>query len=81
MSGFCLYGEIILQLICNFQRDFPRNLQHSLKVTKWNSNVCFKFAKFRSHMMKMDCKTLLLSGVTVLVSNGKIPFCGHHLKY
>ena len=32
-----MYGEIILQLIREFQRDFPRKLQHSvgmLKVTK-----------------------------------------------
>ena len=46
MSGFYVYGEIILQLICDFQRDFPRNFQYSigiLKVTKRNWNVCFKF--------------------------------------
>ena len=41
-----MHGEIILQLIPKFQRDFPRNLHHSvrmLKVTKRNSNVRVKF--------------------------------------
>ena len=45
--GVCTYGEIILQLIREFQRDFPRKLQHSvgtLKVTKRISNVHFSFA-------------------------------------
>ena len=39
-----MYGEIILQLIREFQRDFPGKLQHSvgmLKVTKRISNVYF----------------------------------------
>ena len=39
-------GEIILQLIREFQRDIPRKLQHSigmLKVTKRISNVQFSF--------------------------------------
>ena len=42
-----MYGEIILQLIREFQRDFQRNLQHPvgmLKVTKRISNVHFSFA-------------------------------------
>ena len=42
-----MYGEIILQLIREFQRDFPRKCQHSigmLKVTKRISNVHFSFA-------------------------------------
>ena len=42
-----MYGEISLQLIREFQRDFPRKLQHSvgmLKVTKRISNVHFSFA-------------------------------------
>ena len=42
-----MYGEIILQLIQDFQRDFLKNLQHSvqmLEVTKRNLNVYFKFA-------------------------------------
>ena len=42
-----MYGEIILQLIREFQRDFPRKLQHfvgMLKVTKRISNVHFIFA-------------------------------------
>ena len=40
-------GEIILQLIREFQRDLPRKPQHSvgmLKVTKRRSNVHFSFA-------------------------------------
>ena len=47
ISGFYVYGEIILQSIHDFQRDFTRNVQHSvgmLKVTKRNSNVHLKFA-------------------------------------
>ena len=35
-------GEIVLQLIHDFQRDFPRNLQHSvglLKVTNLQIRV------------------------------------------
>ena len=46
ISGFYVYGEIILKLIRDFQIDFPGNLQHSngiLKVTKRNLNVRFKF--------------------------------------
>ena len=42
-----VYGEISLQLIREFRRDFLRNLQLSigmLKVIKGNSNVRFKFA-------------------------------------
>ena len=42
-----MYGEIILQLIREFQRGFPIKLQHSvgmLKVTKTISNVDFSFA-------------------------------------
>ena len=42
-----MYGEIILQLIREFQRDFPRKLQHSvgmLKVAERISNVHFSFA-------------------------------------
>ena len=42
-----MYGEIILQLIRESQRDFPRKLQHSvgmLKVTKRISSVYFSFA-------------------------------------
>ena len=42
-----MHGEIILQLIHKFQRDFPRKLLHSigmLKVTKRISNVHFSFA-------------------------------------
>ena len=42
-----MYGEIILQIIRKFQRDFPRKLQHSvgmLKITKKISNVHFSFA-------------------------------------
>ena len=42
-----MYGEIILQLIREFQRGFLRKLQHSvgmLKVTKRISNVHFSFA-------------------------------------
>ena len=41
-----MYGEIILQLIREFQRDFLSKLQHSvgtLKVTKRISNVHFSF--------------------------------------
>ena len=39
-----MYGEIILQLIREFERDLPRKLQESigtLKVTKRISNVSF----------------------------------------
>ena len=46
-----MYGEIILQLFREFQRDFPRKLQHSvgmLKVTKSNSNVHYLWA-FKHH--------------------------------
>ena len=32
MSGFYVSGEIILQLIRDFQRDIPRNLQHSIPL-------------------------------------------------
>ena len=42
-----MYGDIILQLIREFQRYFPRNLQHSvrmLKITKRNQNGRFSFA-------------------------------------
>ena len=42
-----MYGENILQLIRDFQRDFPINLLHCvgmLKVIKRKSNVRFKFA-------------------------------------
>ena len=42
-----MYGDIILQLIREFQRHFPRNGQHSVvtsKITKRNSNVRFSFA-------------------------------------
>ena len=42
-----MYGEIILRLIREFRRDFPRKLQESvgmLKVTKRISNVHFSFA-------------------------------------
>ena len=42
-----MYGDIILQLIREFQRKFPRNLRHSvgmLKITKRNQNVRFSFA-------------------------------------
>ena len=41
-----MYGDVVLRLIREFQRDFPRNLQHSVgmfKSTKRNSNVCFNF--------------------------------------
>ena len=41
-----MYGEIIYQLIREFQSDSPRKLQHSvgmLKVTKRISNVHFSF--------------------------------------
>ena len=47
LSGFQVYGEIILQIIREFQRDFPRKLQHSiriLEVTKRILNVHFSFA-------------------------------------
>ena len=40
-----MYSEIILQLIREFQRDFPRKLQESvgmLKVTKGILNVHFR---------------------------------------
>ena len=42
-----MYDDIILQLIHEFQRYFPRNLEHSvgmLKITKRNLNVRFSFA-------------------------------------
>ena len=43
-----MYGEIILQLIRELQRDFPRKLQHSVGMlrvyTKRISNVHFSFA-------------------------------------
>ena len=42
-----MYGDIILQLIHEFQRQFPRNLRHSVgmsKITKRNQNVRFSFA-------------------------------------
>ena len=42
-----MYGEIVWQLIREFQSDFPRKRQHSvgmLKVTKRISNVHFSFA-------------------------------------
>ena len=42
-----MYGEIIFQLIGEFRRDFPRELQESvgmLKVTERISNFYFSFA-------------------------------------
>ena len=42
-----MYDKIILQLICEIQRDFPRKLQHSigiLKVMKRILNVHYSFA-------------------------------------
>ena len=42
-----MYGEIILQLICKFQIDFSRKLQHPvgmLKGTKRILNDHFSFA-------------------------------------
>ena len=42
-----MYGEISLQLIREFQKDFPRKLHYSvgmLKVTRRISNVHFSFA-------------------------------------
>ena len=44
-----MYGDIILQLICEFQEYFPRHLQHSvgmLKITIRSLNVRFNFATF-----------------------------------
>ena len=32
--GFKVYGKIILQFIHEFQRDFPRKLQHSVGLLK-----------------------------------------------
>ena len=42
-----MYGEIILQLTGDFQKDVPTNLQQSFgKVESYKEelNVCFKFA-------------------------------------
>ena len=42
-----MYGDIILQLIREFQRHFPRNLRHSvgmLNITKTNQDVRFSSA-------------------------------------
>ena len=47
ISGFYVYGDIILHLIREFQRYFPRNLRHSVgmsKITKRNQDVRFSFA-------------------------------------
>ena len=48
-----MYGEIMLQLIREFQRDFPRKLQHSvgmLKVTEEDFECSFQFRIFRSRV-------------------------------
>ena len=50
-----MYGDIIVQLIREFQRYFPRNFQHPigmLKITKRNNwNVCFSFVDCKCHFL------------------------------
>ena len=45
-------GEIILLLIHDFQRDFPRNLQHSVEVfgSNYLSECLFQIHKCRSRV-------------------------------
>ena len=49
-----MYGEIILQLIREFQRDFPRKLQHSVGMSvesyKEDFECSFQFRNLRSRM-------------------------------
>ena len=48
-----MYGDIILELIHEFQKHFPRNLRHSVGMLnnyKDESECSFQFRNLRSHV-------------------------------